>query len=217
MTGRAAVPEASAGQVNGYPAEWGLMVLHEWRPPQSLTEAHALLAGAGILRARGQDTEREFLVRLANEQEASATRFMAYPSAELPPMGTGGELVPAERSEEVPGLCDTARHPNRTTAAASAERLKLAAEAHSLELAVDLAETVGARDLIEKEMAHQMAVTHRLHMRIAERVTPRVGPPATRPATAERDGGTCATGEHAMSAGGYLSAGHADVHEEAHR
>jgi hypothetical protein len=70
----------------------------------------------------------------------------------------------------VPGLHDTVRHPDKTTAVASAERMKLASSAQSLELAVDMAETIEARDSIERSLAHQLAVTHRLHMRLADRV-----------------------------------------------
>src|SRR5262249_56030228 len=56
------------------------------------------------------------------------------------------------------------------TASASRERLELASEAGSLSFALDAAETIQARDSLEKMLVHQMAVLHRGMMRAAIRM-----------------------------------------------
>jgi hypothetical protein len=72
--------------------------------------------------------------------------FLCFPDAATPEVGAGPELIPVTGDGDVPGLHDTVRHPDKTTAVASAERMKLASSAQSLELAVDMAETIEARD-----------------------------------------------------------------------
>ncbi len=145
------------------PAKWDTLVLEGWREPRSLDEAYTLLASARILRAHGEATTRASWLDLAKEQEAAVAQFLSLPEP-VPEVGAGRELVPAPADEAVPGLRDTVRNPDKTTALASAERMKLASDAHSLELAVDMAETIGASNSVERALAHQMAVAHRMAM-----------------------------------------------------
>jgi hypothetical protein len=152
-------------------SDFNVLVLSDCRPPQDLREAQALLANASVLRAIGQTEGRPSLERLAEDQEAAAAQFLVYAPEDTRPVGAGGELVPASDDAGAPSLRDTVRNPDKTTAIASAERLRLANNAHSLGLAIDLAETIRAGDSFEKGLAHQMATTHSLAMRVAERVT----------------------------------------------
>jgi hypothetical protein len=146
------------------------MSLYDWRKPRSVEEAHALAASAPTLCARAHGAGLADLERLANEQAAVASAFLALPEGVEPAARGGGELVPAANSKSLPGLVDTLARPDRTIVHASAERLQLAAGAHALELSVDMAETIKPTDSVERCLAHQMAVTHRLYMRLAERV-----------------------------------------------
>ena len=49
---------------------------------------------------------------------------------------------------------------------ASTQRMELAAEADALALALDVANSVKARDAIEKMLAAQLAAAHKLSMRL---------------------------------------------------
>ena len=51
-----AAADVSSGTEPGVVAEFGLLVLDNWRPPQTVNEAHALLANAKTLRALGEQT-----------------------------------------------------------------------------------------------------------------------------------------------------------------
>ena len=62
---------------------------------------------------------------------------------------------------------DTVERPDAVTAAASMDRLKLADEVQCVSLAVDTAETIQAKNSIEKMIAHQLAAAHKLAMTLA--------------------------------------------------
>ena len=111
-----------------------------------------------------------------------AARFMRDDAAELearaadtlaldtpPPVGTGGELIPAGDQIKHGGgnFIDTVERPDYVTAAASMDRLKLADEVQCVSLAVDTAETIQAKNSIEKMIAHQLAAAHKLAMTLA--------------------------------------------------
>ncbi len=111
-----------------------------------------------------------------------AARFMRDDAAELearaadalaldtpPPVGAGGELVPAgEQIKRGGNFIDTVERPDTVTAAASMDRLKLVDEGIGcVALAVDTAETIQAKNSIEKMMAHQLAAAHKLAMTFA--------------------------------------------------
>ena len=86
-----------------------------------------------------------------------------------PPVGAGGELVPAGDQIKRGGgnFIDTVERPDAVTAEASMDRLKLADEVHCVPLAVDTAETIQAKNSIEKMLAHQLAAAHKLAMTLA--------------------------------------------------
>ena len=85
-------------------------------------------------------------------------------------IGAGGELIDREDRWDELGVVNTVADPDYVTASASRERLELASEAGSLSFALDAAETIQARDSLEKMLVHQMAVLHRGMMRAAIRM-----------------------------------------------
>ena len=99
-----------------------------------------------------------------------ATASTALKLKTPPPVGTGGELVPAGDQIKRGGgnFIDTVERPDAVTAEASMDRLKLAADGiQCVALAVDTAETIQAKNNIEKMLAHQLAAAHKLAMTFA--------------------------------------------------
>ena len=111
-----------------------------------------------------------------------AARFMRDDAANLetaaadaltldtpPPIGAGGELIPAGDQIKNGGgnFIDMVERPDAVTANASMDRLKLADEVHCVPLAVDTAETIQAKNSVEKMLAHQLAAAHKLAMILA--------------------------------------------------
>jgi hypothetical protein len=115
----------------------------------NVAEAQRLKYRAKLLR---DPEEAEIAKKVADE-------FLALPVK--PAVGTGGELVlVGEQAVDFPGVVDTVQNPDKTTQRASMERINLAEEAGAFELSFDMAETIQARDSIEKALAHQMAAAH---------------------------------------------------------
>ena len=104
----------------------------------------------------------------ADRWEAQA-RTKQLPSTRTE-IGAGGELIDREDRWDELGVVNTVADPDYVTASASRERLELASEAGSLSFALDAAETIQARDSLEKMLVHQMAVLHRGMMRAAIRM-----------------------------------------------
>jgi len=132
-------------------------------------------------------------VDVAYPSDPLAARFMRDDAAILetaavyaltlgasPPVGAGGELVPKGDQIKCGGgnFIDMVDRPDAVTAAASMDRLKLADEVHCVPLAIDTAETIQAKNSIEKMLAHQLAAAHKLAMTFAGQArkhTQRVG------------------------------------------
>src|SRR5438067_1309303 len=104
----------------------------------------------------------------ADDMDRYAAGFLALPDASVA-VGAGGEMVPiAETATERPDLVDSVRsEPDMVTARASVARLELAADTRSLDLAIDTADTIKARNSLEKMLAHQIGVAHSLAMKFA--------------------------------------------------
>jgi hypothetical protein len=85
-------------------------------------------------------------------------------------IGAGGELVPASHDGAGLELRNTVESPHYVTADASRERLDLAQRAGALELGLDAAETLAARNSLEKMLAHQLAATHASSMKLTEQL-----------------------------------------------
>jgi hypothetical protein len=153
--------------------------------PETVEDALRLEAGAALQRAVGKSMIREGdrfdglheLVDAAGMEDAAAAFLNLgnpdnnYMPATMAP-GNGGEMV-LQKPEEVsdaPRLVDTVREsPDVLAAHASRTRLELASKAGVLDLGVDLAETIKARNSLEKMIAHQLAALHSLAMNAAAR------------------------------------------------
>jgi hypothetical protein len=116
----------------------------------------------------------------ANQHEVSAAEFLALPS-EGQQVGNGAELVPiGADAGQKPGLVETVRtNPDLVTARASLDRLSLAAGTGALDLAVDAAETIQAKNSLEKALAHQMAAAHSLAMKFIAKAEHQLGQVST--------------------------------------
>lgn len=142
--------------------------------PKNTSDALHQQAYAARNRAEANALASEFRIdarwRLleAGDMEKYAAEFLDLPegSAEV---GAGGEMAPiGETANERPDLVDTVRHqPDLVIARASVARLELAAETGALDLAIDAAETIKARNSLEKMLAHEIAVAHSLAMKFA--------------------------------------------------
>jgi hypothetical protein len=89
-------------------------------------------------------------------------------SFSAPVQSIGGELVPAEADpRHGNSMRNTVADPSYITADASKSRLDLAHDAGVLESGLDAAETIEARNSLEKMLAHQMAAMHSSTMKLA--------------------------------------------------
>src|SRR3954453_10673289 len=104
----------------------------------------------------------------ANDMAKYADEFLKLPEGSAA-VGAGGEMtLVGETANERPDLVDTVRsEPDMVTARASVVRLELAADSSSLDLAIDTADTIKARNSLEKMLAHEIAVAHSLAMKFA--------------------------------------------------
>jgi hypothetical protein len=103
----------------------------------------------------------------AMDAEAAKTLDPMTHAHGLVTIGRGGEVSMAD-SESQPGILDTIREKqDMVTARASHQRLKLTGNA--LLLAVDAAESIKARNSLERMKAHQLATLHRLGMKFADK------------------------------------------------
>ena len=135
----------------------------------NLAEARSLRAVAdGVDIAIPADPlSAQFMRHDATQLEASSVATLSLETP--PPVGAGGELVPAgDQIKRGGNFINTVEHPNAVTAEASMDRLKLADDGiHCVAMAVDAAETIQAANSIEKMLAHQLAAAHTLAMTFA--------------------------------------------------
>ena len=152
-------------------------VLHT--KPYDVTSALSLQLSANNLRAVADSARKKGDLTLAgcreieaDEMEGAAAAFLV-PDKPLGPPGIGGELVPtAEDMENAPAVFDTLKtSPDMLNATASRERLNLAAAAGALVLGTDIAETIGARNSLERMLAHQLGAVHLMAMKFSEQAT----------------------------------------------
>ncbi len=102
----------------------------------------------------------------AADADRIADEILTLP--EKPAIGAGGELHLSRADAcEKPGLACTVEEPDLVTVEASRDRLELAADVQCLALATDTADTIRARDSLEKMLAHELAAAHRLAMTFA--------------------------------------------------
>ena len=76
-------------------------------------------------------------------------------------IAAGREALPAPENRSLAGVRETLLDPDTITLDASAGRLELLADADAVALGIDTAESIGARNSLERMLAHQMAAAHK--------------------------------------------------------
>jgi hypothetical protein len=121
-------------------------------------------ATAGLVRESGDDA-------VSHEAGALeyATKAAALFQAESIPELAHGEAVPANRSR----LVDTLKAPNVVGLDASAHRLELLGRLglDCTAMALDASDSIKAENSLEKMLAHQLAVAHKVSLEIVEKAT----------------------------------------------
>ena len=140
-----------------------------WAPrrgPQPLSSGEAIRR-ATHLRAKVAASPGD-LLNPCDLETASRWEGRAFADLPDPVHSIGGELVPAEADHRHGGsMRNTVADPSYITADASKSRLDLAFDAGVLETGLDAAETIEARNSLEKMMAHQMAAMHSSIMKLS--------------------------------------------------
>lgn len=141
---------------------------------ESMTEAINNITEAKTLRATAKELESppcsdplgaSFMRLDADSLEDEARKSLHINEKDLPQVGTGGELtITKEQTIEAPKLINTVDKPDSVTAEASRDRLQLTVDADCTGMALDAAETIQAENSLEKMLAHQLAVAHKLAM-----------------------------------------------------
>jgi hypothetical protein len=127
---------------------------------QTVEEAVLSQSLADIHRAEGSTAQADAIDAVALEALDPMTHAHG-----LVTVGRGGEVALAD-GESQPGIIDTVREKqDMVTARASHQRLALTGNA--LLQAVDAADSIKARNSLERMSAHQLAVLHRLGMKFA--------------------------------------------------
>jgi hypothetical protein len=144
------------------------------RIPKNTTDALLQQAYAARNRAVakelavGDPTAARWALLEAADMDKYAAAYLEIAPGSVK-VGSGGEMVPtSDIAEENAGLVDTIRSaPDMVTARASIARINLIAETGDLDLATDAADTIKARNSLEKMLAHQIASAHGLAMKLA--------------------------------------------------
>lgn len=99
-----------------------------------------------------------------------AALLATLPASEIEGVGPGGELRlsrPQALDEQARRIRNTLQRPNRVTTSAELERLRQADAAACIDTAMDMADTIGAQNNLERSLAHQLAAAHNLAMRFS--------------------------------------------------
>ena len=140
------------------------------RPAGAIRSGDLVLSAARIeaeaASKRGDPLNAVHCKRAAElrERVATAPEYMTE-------IGVGRELVPASilgENSRALEFADTVQNPNYVTVDASRDRLDLAHRAGTLELGLDAAESIEARNSLEKMLAHQLAAMHASSLKLAE-------------------------------------------------
>ena len=142
--------------------------------PQNVTPAAQKVLWAARIRTEaeanalaGPDLALTASVRTTERMEAEATQPMPLDHYRV---GAGGEIVPDGTGHQLPAPWrDTIVTASLITAEASRSRLDLANDCGVLAQSLDLCETIGATNSIERNIASQMALAHKISMRSGQR------------------------------------------------
>jgi hypothetical protein len=100
-------------------------------------------------------------------EEARALMTPNYPIE----VGTGVEAVPSTEDHSLAGIRETMESPDMISLDASSNRLELLAKTDALPLGLDMAESIQAKNSLEKILAHQMAACHDTAMKLLARIS----------------------------------------------
>ena len=118
----------------------------------------------------------------ADSLEDEAKNSLQINEKDLPEVGAGGELtITKEQEIEAPKLINTVDKPDNITAEASRDRLQLTVDADCTGMALDAAETIQAENSLEKMLAHQLAIAHKLAMTFGKKALTYLNKPAQGP------------------------------------
>jgi hypothetical protein len=147
------------------------------KKPEGAAEAAELKKARAVLkRAQANSADNAFEADILNSEatvleETAINLLDPYRHAtHAMRAGNGGEfLVNREGALTAsPGFRDTVyERADMLAAEASLQRLELAGELNVVTLAVDMAESIGAKNSVERALAHQMAAAHKLAMQMA--------------------------------------------------
>jgi hypothetical protein len=82
----------------------------------------------------------------------------------------GGEALPALENRMLDGVREAMLDPDTIALDASASRLELLADADSVALGIDTAQSINAKNALERMLAHQLAASHRQALRLMARI-----------------------------------------------
>lgn len=143
---------------------------HKRAPPRGLSGQHVLAADRIMAEAsyHGPLTGTDLEV-VSFQAQGVRERGLIPMAPDMLVVGVGGELVPTDSGKggKEWALLNTVDNPTYVTADASRARLDLAQDAGALDEALDAAETIQARDSLEKMLAHQLATAHVAGMSLA--------------------------------------------------
>jgi hypothetical protein len=130
-----------------------------------------MVLGSARLEAEAERTRgSDLLSPMWRKQAGAMAEQVRGPAPEyMSTTGAGGELVPASilgENSRALEFADTVQRPDYVTVDASRDRLELANAAGALEMGLDVAETIGAENSLEKMLAHQLAAAHRSTMKM---------------------------------------------------
>lgn len=144
-------------------------------PPRHATWASDRVIGAARIRLEGEGNA--LLQRPDHAVQACiahADRLEAEATGEIPAgalqTGAGGELVPMGNAVTAPApYRNTVEAPSYITAEASRSRLDLANDCGVLSQTLDICDTIGAQNSLERMLAGQMAQLHKVTMKAGQR------------------------------------------------
>jgi hypothetical protein len=123
------------------------------------------------MRDRGDDPGAERQEHDAAYMERHADRFSEPLEVIGSPLtaGIGGEVASADPAKPTACQAEVGQSPDMLAAEATEQRLTLTSKVSgtALTLGLEMAESIGACDALERNLAHQVAVTHALGMTLA--------------------------------------------------
>jgi hypothetical protein len=134
-----------------------------------------VITGAALVRQGAAAADRD--PHFARKDQREGQAMIDKANEKLPELttGAGGELAldwiktTAWTPEDylARDLCDTVKDPTYVAANATYERLRQAESAGCLPTALDVADTIKARNSLERMLAHQLAAAHNVAMNFA--------------------------------------------------